>query len=107
MGLSSYALKIPNDVYTRSTPWFIQHSVNSDWLFKTQSKVLKVQADWLLLENNEKATLNINMPYRQVCDPPIVTFRFGCIHKGRFSFGLPISMSWQRYVALTDDLPDM
>ena len=83
----------------------LQHSVNSDWLFKTESKVL--QADWLILENNEKATLNINMAYRQVHDPPIVTFRFGCLHMGRFSFGLPISMSWQKYVALTDDLPDM
>ena len=34
---------------------FIQHSVNSDWLFNTQSRVL--------LENHEEATLNINMPY--------------------------------------------
>ena len=40
----------------------IQHfTVNSDWLFATQSRVL--QADWLILEINEKATLNINMPY--------------------------------------------
>ena len=40
----------------------IQHSVNSDWLFNTQSRVL--QADWLILEFNEKATLNINnFPY--------------------------------------------
>ena len=38
----------------------VQHSVNSDWLFNTQSRVL--QADWLILENNERATLNINMP---------------------------------------------
>ena len=30
-------------------------------MFNTQSSVL--QADWLELENNEKATLNINMPY--------------------------------------------
>ena len=37
----------------------IQHSVNSDWLFNTQSRVL--QTDWLMLENNEKATLNINI----------------------------------------------
>ena len=28
----------------------------SDWLFNTQS-------DWLILENVEKANLNINMPY--------------------------------------------
>ena len=34
---------------------FIQHSVDSDWLFNTQSRVL--------LENHEEATLNISMPY--------------------------------------------
>ena len=34
----------------------LQHSVMSDWLFNTQSRVL--QADWLILENNA-----INMPY--------------------------------------------
>ena len=39
----------------------IQHSVNSDWLLDTQSR--EPQADWLILENNEKATLNIYMPY--------------------------------------------
>ena len=39
----------------------IQHSVESDWLINTQSTVLR--ADWLILEKNEKATLNINMPY--------------------------------------------
>ena len=38
---------------------FIQHSVNADWLFNTQSRVL--HADWLMLVNNEKATLNIRM----------------------------------------------
>ena len=48
--LSSIVLESPID--TRST---------SDWLFNTQSRVL--QADWLILENNEKATLNINMLY--------------------------------------------
>ena len=42
----------------------IQHAVNSDWLCNTQSRVL--QADWFILEINEKATLNINMPYRSV-----------------------------------------
>ena len=57
--LSSYVLGIPNDGY--------QHSVNSDWQFNTQSRVL--QADWLMLENTEKVTLNINMPY--CCLPPI------------------------------------
>ena len=35
--------------------------LKSDWLFNTQSRVL--QADWFVLENDEKATLNINMPY--------------------------------------------
>ena len=35
----------------------------SDRLFSTQSRAL--QADWLILENNEKATLNIKIPY---CD---------------------------------------
>ena len=38
-----------------------QHSVNSDWLINIQSKVL--QAAWITLETNEKATFNINMPY--------------------------------------------
>ena len=34
---------------------------NSDWLFITLSTELK--ADWFILENNEEATLHINMPY--------------------------------------------
>ena len=51
--LSSFILEIPNDAYTTLS--------QSDWLFNTQSRVL--QADRLMLENNEKATLNINMPY--------------------------------------------
>ena len=38
----------------------VQYSSKSDWLFNTQSNVLK--ADWLILKNDEKATLNINMP---------------------------------------------
>ena len=37
----------------------MQQSVNSDWLFNTQSRVQK--ADWLILENIDKATLNINI----------------------------------------------
>ena len=37
-----------------------QRSVNSDWLFNTQSRVL-LQGDWLMLEHNESATWNINM----------------------------------------------
>ena len=39
----------------------MQHFVRSDWLFNTQSRVL--QADWIILENNGKATLKITMPY--------------------------------------------
>ena len=39
----------------------VEHSVDSDWLFNTQSRVL--QAYWFIMEINEKATLNINMPY--------------------------------------------
>ena len=38
-----------------------KHSVNSDWLFNIQSRV--VQADWFILKINEEATLNTNMPY--------------------------------------------
>ena len=38
-----------------------QHSINSDWLFNTQIKV--VQVDWFISEINEKATLNIKMAY--------------------------------------------
>ena len=39
----------------------IQQSINSDWLFNTQSRVL--QAERFILEIKERATLNINMPY--------------------------------------------
>ena len=39
----------------------LQHSVNSDWWLNTQSRV--PQADWLMLENNEKGTMDRNMPY--------------------------------------------
>ena len=46
--LSSYVLGIPNDAQSKF-----------DWLHITQSRAL--QADWLILQNNEKATLNINM----------------------------------------------
>ena len=53
--LSSYLLEIPLpfDAYTTS--------VKSDWLFNSQSRVL--QADRLMLENDEKATSNISMLY--------------------------------------------
>ena len=53
--LASIVLEIPNDAYT------ITQS-KSGWLFNTQSRIL--QADSSLLEINEKATLNIYMPYR-------------------------------------------
>ena len=53
--LSSRLLEIPQ--------WCVynKHSVNSDRLFNTQSWVLQV--DWFIFEINEKATLNIDMPY--------------------------------------------
>ena len=50
--LYSYVLEIPNNGFT---------TLESYWLSNTQSRVL--QADWLVLENNEKATFNITMPY--------------------------------------------
>mgnify|MGYP001800822666 CR=1 FL=1 len=50
----------------------VQHSLNSDWLFSTQSRVL--QADWFLLETNEKAILYVNMPsYQGVYKLPALT----------------------------------
>ena len=49
--LSSIVLKTPNDAYKTQS--------KCDWLFNTQSRVLL--ADWLILEDNEKATLNINI----------------------------------------------
>ena len=55
VGITSIVLEIPNDAHA-------QHSVKSDWLFNTQSRFLQV--DWLILEDNEKTTLNIKMPYR-------------------------------------------
>ena len=48
----------------------IQHSINSDWLFNTQSRVL--QAERFIREIKERATLNINMPYISVGNYPIV-----------------------------------
>ena len=39
----------------------IQLSVNSTWPFNTHSKVL--QADWSILEIDEKVSLNIEMSY--------------------------------------------
>ena len=54
--LSSYLLEFPMTI--------IQHAVNSNWLFNTQSRVLQADS-FVLLEIIEKATLNIYMPYLQ------------------------------------------
>ena len=35
----------------------------SDWPFTTQSRLRVLQSDWLKLETDEKASLNIEMPY--------------------------------------------
>ena len=50
----------------------IPHSVNSEGLFNIQSRVLL--ADGLILENNEKATFNINIPYS---DGQVTTLSIG------------------------------
>ena len=50
--LYSYVLEISNNGNT---------TLKSYWLSNTQSRLL--QADWLVLENNGKATFNITMPY--------------------------------------------
>ena len=54
MELSWIILGIPNGALYNTQS-------KANWLFKTQSRVL--QADWLILKNNEEATLNINIPY--------------------------------------------
>ena len=41
--------------------WMYSTQSNADWLSINQSRVL--QADWLILENNDKTTLQINMRY--------------------------------------------
>ena len=48
---SSYVLEIPNNAYTTLSKILIDSSTLSQ----------ELQADWLILENNEKATSN--MPY--------------------------------------------
>ena len=53
--LSSYALEIPNDAYTTISQNLIA------WLSNTQST--RIQVDWLILENNEKAVFSVNTPY--------------------------------------------
>ena len=54
---SSYLLEIPNYVYS---------TLSQLWL------AVQLQADWFILDINERATLNINMPYR--CISMIVWF---------------------------------
>ena len=81
----------------------IQHSVNSDRLVDTQSRV--PQADWLILENNEKATLNINMPFYIIlaCHPAKSDSRL---------IWIELDIAWQgrqaipilSFVALCDDM---
>ena len=45
--------------------WYLCNTKSkSNWLFNTQSRVMQI--DWLLLEDNEKAILSINMPYCMV-----------------------------------------
>ena len=60
---------------------YIQHSVNTDWLFNTKYRVL--QADWLILESNEKATLNINREMRLLLGLEssilFLLFQSGCV----------------------------
>ena len=46
-------------MYWKFSMMLLQHPINSDWLFSTQSRVL--QGDWLMLENNEKATLTCSI----------------------------------------------
>ena len=52
--LSSIILEIPNDAYTTLSRNLINYSTLSQEY---------CEPDWLILENNEKANLNINMPY--------------------------------------------
>ena len=52
LGSSSYLLEISNGIYL----------LLSHWLIIFQSIVL--QADWLILDNNEKGTIHINMHYQ-------------------------------------------
>ena len=52
--LSSIVMEIPNDAYITLSRNLIGYSTLSQEY---------CEPDWLILENNEKATLNINMPY--------------------------------------------
>ena len=60
-----YCMEINQQYFLLSYPECLYATQSkSEWLFNTQSRVL--QADWLILENNEKAALSINMPYRAI-----------------------------------------
>ena len=57
-------MEIPNDAFTTRSQFpimLIQHSVSSDWLLNTPLSVH--QADWFVVEINDEATSNINMPH--------------------------------------------
>ena len=59
-----------------------QHSVISDWLFNTQSKILQA-ADWSILDINEKATLNINISFQAGSLLPVLGDPMNCRSGGR------------------------
>ena len=59
--LSPSVLEILNDAYTTLSLINESHWSYIDWLSDTQSVVL--QANCMIPAYNEKATLNINMPY--------------------------------------------
>ena len=52
--LSVLVLEIPNDAYT---------TLSRNLIGCSTLRQEYQQADWLIVQNNEKATLNINMPY--------------------------------------------
>ena len=54
-------LELPTYIFEIPYASLLNIQSRFEWLFTTQSRVL--QADWLILGNNEKATLNINVPY--------------------------------------------
>ena len=53
----------------------------SDWLFNTQSTVLP--ADWLTLENNEKATLKLKCPVARRIVQYILSCTLCLLDRGR------------------------
>ena len=48
-------------MFTLELSSYVLEIGNPDWLFYTQSGMLQI--DWLILENNENAILNVNVPY--------------------------------------------